>query len=158
MVRHADPSDLPELLEIYRELRTAKLPGMTWSEDYPSDRDIEDDVLNDALYVLEEEGRIAAAAAREPDEVGEMMEGCGEDQSCEISRVGVRRAMHGQGVGTRLMAELLPMLKQEGFDVVRLLVAPENIPALHLYMGAGFRILGSADKYDIHWLCCEKRL
>lgn len=158
MVRHAEVEDLGSLLEMYRDLRTAGLPGCTWSEDYPSDEDIQNDVVSRALYVVETDGRLLGALAREEDEVKELAPCHQNAVSCEISRVAVRRDMQGRGIGFSLLSEALDILKKEGYEVIRLLVCPENAPAYRMYLRAGFVPIGEADKYDVHWVCCEKWL
>ena len=158
MIRHALASDVDALLMLYQDLRSAGLPGMTWTEEYPSDEDIRSDIASHAMYVMEENGRIVGAVAREEDEVRELAVCNGAVPSCEISRVAVRRDLHGQGIGRHLLTGTLEMLKKEGYGIVRLLVSPGNIPACCLYRKCGFEIIGEADKYNVHWLCCEKEL
>ena len=157
-VRHAEMADLRNLLEMYRDLRTMGLQGCTWSEAYPSDEDIQKDLCSSRLYVMETDGRLVGALATEEDEVMELAPCDAKAASCEISRVAICREMQGRGLCRILLSETLSLLKKEGYEVIRLLVSPDNIPAFRAYLHAGFRPIGEADKYDVHWVCCEKWL
>ena len=158
MVRHAQTGDLEQLLTMYRELRVSGMPGITWSEAYPSDDDIRNDLTQHALYVLEWQGEVVASLATEMDEVKDLVPCDPQVVSCEISRVAVRRSLQGRGLCGMLMSETLDLLRKEGYQVIRLLVSGQNLPAYRAYLRAGFEILGEADKYDVHWTCCEKWL
>ena len=92
MVRHAQTGDLEQLLTMYRELRVSGMPGITWSEAYPSDDDIRNDLTQHALYVLEWQGEVVASLATEMDEVKDLVPCDPQAVSCEISRVAVRDA------------------------------------------------------------------
>ena len=157
-VRHAEEQDLDQLLLMYREVRTAGLPGVTWSESYPDDEDIRNDVAHRALYVMESQGELIASLAVEEDEVKELVPCDPHAVSGEISRVAVRLSMQGRGLSGELLTETLNLLKEEGYQVIRLLVSRGNLPAFRAYQKAGFEIIGEADKYDVHWTCCEKWL
>ena len=158
MVRHAKEQDTDQLLNMYRELRHAGLPGCTWNSEYPSDEDIMRDIDMGTLYVLEENGQIMGALATEDDEVVEMM-ACDETLvSRQISRVAICRSCQGRGLCSHLLEGALALLRTEGNEVIRLLVSPNNVPALHAYLRAGFQPIGEGDRYDVHWLLCEKML
>lgn len=67
--------------------------------------------------VLEQHGRVVSVAhiGRHPLRVGEAVVLKGD-----VGHVGVRSELQGQGLGTRLMAEIIPYMVREGFHVSRL--------------------------------------
>jgi ribosomal protein S18 acetylase RimI-like enzyme len=48
--------------------------------------------------------------------------------------------------------------RKQGFDGFRLMVSPGNTSAPALYSRAGFKTVGEADGYGMHWLCQELKL
>lgn len=57
--------------------------------------------------------------------------------------IGVLREYWNQGVGSRLMDEVLRFAKENGFEIVELQVRSDNAPAIHLYEKFGFRKMGT---------------
>ena len=61
-----------------------------------------------------------------------------ESHTAWILRMGVREDQRRNGVGSILLAELIEIFRTLGVLTVRLTVSPWNVPALGLYMKAGF--------------------
>ena len=55
-----------------------------------------------------------------------------------LSKMGVHVAWRGKGIGRRLLQGYLDQSRQQGFRRLRLDVAADNAPAVHLYRRAGF--------------------
>jgi [ribosomal protein S18]-alanine N-acetyltransferase len=55
-----------------------------------------------------------------------------------ILRMGVREDQQRNGIGIILLSELLGIFSRKGVHAVRLTVSPWNVPALGLYLKAGF--------------------
>ena len=53
----------------------------------------------------------------------------------------------GQGLGRRLMNELISRVKALGVDSMTLEVRPSNTVAINLYTSLGFRSVGQRPKY-----------
>lgn len=64
-----------------------------------------------------------------------------------ITNVAVSPAYQGQGLGRRLMEELMARVKSLGVTAMTLEVRPSNAPALSLYGKLGFRSVGQRPKY-----------
>jgi ribosomal protein S18 acetylase RimI-like enzyme len=56
-----------------------------------------------------------------------------------ILRLGVREDQRRNGVGTILLTELMDLFRTNGVRTVRLTVSPWNVPAMGLYLKAGFQ-------------------
>lgn len=63
-----------------------------------------------------------------------------------ILSIGVARDLQGQGLGRRLIVEMLRRLRSEGVYEFLLAVDPTNEPAHHLYRSLGFTPLGAPRK------------
>ena len=94
----------------------------------------------DCALVAEEEGKpVGLAWARIMDDYGHL------DEETPSLAIALLREYRGQGIGTRLMKELLARLKERGTKRVSLSVQKANA-ALHLYERLGFEV--AADKDD----------
>ena len=157
-VRRARAEEGDILCALYREVKGKLNAGSTWTEDYSADADILADIAASALFCLEEDGKILGACATEADEVKDLVPCDRTAASVEISRVCIRPDRQGEHLAGKLVAGTLECLRREGYAYVRLLVSPGNLPAYRTYLHCGFRVIGEADKYDVHWLCCERAL
>ena len=64
-----------------------------------------------------------------------------------ITNVAVDPDYQGQGLGRRLMNELISRVKAMGVDSMTLEVRPSNTVAINLYTSLGFRSVGQRPKY-----------
>ena len=64
-----------------------------------------------------------------------------------ITNVAVDPDYQGQGLGRRLMNELISRVKALGVDSMTLEVRPSNTVAINLYTSLGFRSVGQRPKY-----------
>jgi ribosomal-protein-alanine N-acetyltransferase len=62
----------------------------------------------------------------------------GDPSEAWVLRIGVREDQRRNGVGSILLGELLEIFRMLGVRTVRLTVSPWNVPALGLYLKAGF--------------------
>ncbi len=156
--RKASDTDKAEILALYHSLIGTE--GCTWNIYYPTMEDIEEDLKREALYCLtDEKGGIAAAvfAGSDPD-MDELEWDPRVTRTVDMSRLGVKHELQGQGVGARIMNEVLSHAKESGCDGARLLVSRSNPAALALYGKLGFENLGEARMYNIDFYRFEKRL
>ena len=153
-------TDCEEVMALYSACRS--IPGCTWSEYYPSQEEFDEDIAGGFLYCLKEGEKVIAVASLGDygDIWGEEGIPWGKDirRPCELARVGVRPEYAGKGIGARLLNLVIDTAKSKGFDGVRLMVSPGNAAAVALYRRAGFKTVGEADMYGIHWLCQELKL
>ena len=73
-------------------------------------------------------------------------------QECHILNICVDPNQQGQGVGRRLLLELLSIAQSRGADTAFLEVRPTNVHALSLYFSEGFNEIGTRkDYYPAHF-------
>ncbi len=83
------------------------------------------------VYVLmNSDGEVVASA--------EYMRDFSNPQMAYLFALSVKQPLRGQGLGTKLMQKSLAKLKEEGIELVKLTVGPENGRALRLYRKLGF--------------------
>ena len=68
-------------------------------------------------------------------------------EEAQITNIAIAPDYRGQKVGTRLMAELIRLVKERGVTAMTLEVRPSNAPARALYAHYGFREAGVRKKY-----------
>lgn len=74
------------------------------------------------------------------------------DQEFKINNLAVHPRWRGQGLGGRLLADLMRTARSQGCLEATLEVRPSNEAALRLYAAAGFRVVGRRRGYysDTH--------
>ncbi len=150
----AAPTELEEIFTMLHSL--VGTPYCAWSKDYPAKEHTADDLANGVLYTLRDStGRLAAAATIRYWEEHDGLVPWQSKHPCDLMRIGVDRAYHGQGVAGRMMAHLCRAAAQNGFDGMRILVCRDNLPAIRVYERAGAVHRGEAFSWDTHWLCRE---
>ena len=68
-------------------------------------------------------------------------------EEAQITNIAIAPDYRGQKVGTRLMAELIRLVKERGVTAMTLEVRPSNAPALALYHHYGFQEAGRRKGY-----------
>ena len=116
----SDPLPLEESI-VYHESR-GKLKDMD---------DIQKNYLNNGgiFLVIEDENQIIGTGA-----IRQL-----EDKACELKRLWLLTEYHGQGLGYRMLQELLSIAREMGYKRIRLETAPVHQKrALELYRRVGF--------------------
>lgn len=152
----ARPEDGAAVLALYRSLLGT--PGTTWNEYYPGPEEVTADTARGSLWCAwGEDGSLLAAASLGDDDPDIRDLSCWTPaaKSCELSRVGVRRDLHGQGMGEAFTRRLLEEAKAQGRETARLLVSRDNPAAARLYQKLGFQTCGETRMYQVDWLCQE---
>ncbi len=151
------PGEAEALHRLYQSL--VGLPGCVWDADYPTLSNAVDDIAAGRVWALRDgQGAIMAAISVEDDDVAPLF--CPEDARPAVClcRVAVSRAYQGHGLAGGMVQELRDVLRAQGIQVLRLLVHPGNLPALHTYLRLGFEPLGTCHMYGHHYLACALTL
>ncbi len=158
-VEHATWRDREELMRLYALQKGREF--CFWPEDYPAAENVEEDLAQDALFVMRDRaGTLVAAVSVELDEDQDQLP-CwnpGQAPAMEIARLAVHPGFRNQGLARRIVAYAMQTLKERGNRSVRLLVNSQNLPAIHVYRFFRFEQVGECDLYGQHFLCMEKDL
>jgi ribosomal protein S18 acetylase RimI-like enzyme len=141
----AQETDAPAVFALYRSM--IGTPGCTWSDEYPTEELVLQDIRAQSLYILRDsKGNLVAAAAAGPDD--ELKDLHWElSNPCELARVAVAIPLQNRGVGTRLLSRIISAVKVRGFGGIRMLVSVNNPHALALYDKNGFTRLDKVHMY-----------
>ncbi len=125
-LRKARPGDAPAIAALYDEARAAlKAAGIDqWQDGYPNLEDAQADIAAGTAFVLEEAGRVAAAACLgfgiEPTyNVIEKGRWLGEGEYGYLHRVAVSGWAKGQGAAGLFFDELKRQARARGVAVIR---------------------------------------
>ena len=117
-IEWAKPEDAEAVYALYHSLIDA--PFSTWSEEYPTREDVDEDVSHGwTLIMREDDGRIAAAIALLPGEQEPEFETIApwysdvERWACP-ARLGVSLDMQGKGIARRMLAAAMDEARREG--------------------------------------------
>jgi putative acetyltransferase len=61
-----------------------------------------------------------------------------DDKTAELKRMWLLEAYHGQGIGYRLIGQLIDFARKNGYTCIRLQTSPEQKRALDFYRKVGF--------------------
>lgn len=130
------------VLKLYRSLLGT--PYCVWTEEYPSEKEVEFDLSRDALFCMRDDtGNIAGVISIDDDPNVECLTCWSETMvpSAEVSRVGVCQEFQNQG-----------------YKAVHLLVAKDNVKALRSYDKLNFENVGECELWGHMYWCYEKAL
>lgn len=104
---------------------------------------------DDYCLVAEADGKVVGAVwARISDEYGHI-----DDETPSLA-ISLYKEYRSQGIGTKLMASMIDLLKQKQYKRISLGVNKENY-AVRLYEKAGFKIIGDGAN-DTEWLMLKE--
>ena len=110
-----------------------------WDDIYPIEQ-IEFDILDGAMYVLENEGNIVGAfSVYDTNSASNEIEWHDTEASAiYLGLIAVNMNNRRQGVGRLVINEAVAIAKSRGVEYVRLLVEDRNVPAINMYTKYGF--------------------
>ncbi len=76
----------------------------------------------------------------------------------QVLSVAVDPSAQGRGIGRQLVQAGLEILRQQGVQIVKLEVRPDNGPAKHLYSSLGFQEVGRSRDSQGEWVVMVARL
>lgn len=156
--RLALKSDEEAIYRLYDAVRAkGRLDGTSdWDEDYPNRKILEDDLRNDNLYVLEDNGRIISAVSMVDDDSPEMRPLSWEEgKSCCIVRLCVAPECQGKGVGEKMMRYISDAAREKGCRATHHTAPETNKAANMLYRRMGYRNLGKIYAYGMYFIAYE---
>lgn len=161
-IERAKPEDRDAVYALYHSLINA--PFSTWSEEYPTREDVEEDVSHGwTLIMRKDDRRIAAAIALLPGEQEPEFETIApwypdvKRWACP-ARLGVSLDVQGKGLARRMLSAAMDEARRDGCGGVRFLVAKGNPIAQRSYAKLGFDVCGECEMWGESWLCYQKRL
>ncbi len=146
--------DKIEIMQLYQSLRDT--PGWNdipdYVEDYPSIKDVENDIKNKELYCIKNKYKkiIALCALSSTSEYNNL--DCWSDKVnkwSDIMRVAVSKDYQRKGIGKLLIGYIIDEAKKLKYEGIRLVTAKNNNAAIALYTKMGFKYKGEILEYGI---------
>lgn len=141
----AEESDIEECISlkrnVFNRLKEKNLPF--WSEEYPSDELIKEDVLSGGQRIIKENNEIIASTVfySAKDEWGDNEYPFKTPDLYCFSRVMVKTGFENKHVGYFLISNVIEEIKKIGAKGIGIMVYPTNYNALHLYSKFGFKFI-----------------
>lgn len=163
--RRARREEAEEILQLYRSLIGTEY--CVWTENYPTEREVEFDLSRNALFCLyermpEPDGRerLMGTISIDDDPEVEALSCWSEDLTpvAELSRLGVAVEYQNRGIARILLQEAMAELKSQGYKAVHILVAKDNVKALRSYEKLHFTTAGECELFGHSYWCYEKEL
>lgn len=154
-----------EILQLYRSLIGTEY--CVWTENYPTEREVEFDLSRNALFCLYEKmpepdgrGRLIGTISIDDDPEVEALSCWSEDLTpvAELSRLGVAVEYQNRGIARILLQEAMTELKSQGYKAAHILVAKDNVKALRSYEKLHFTTAGECELFGHSYWCYEKEL
>lgn len=134
--RLATMEDLEALKAMYRPIikNMHEVGVPIWDDSYPFNF-FENDIKNNALYILDEQGKFLSACVLYDTHTGEnSVEWMDENgKAFYLGRLGVNVACAKRGVGSLTLTRAKELVKSKGSEYLRLFVVDINKPAIRLY-------------------------
>ena len=145
--RKAKREEAEEILQLYQSLIGTEY--CVWTENYPTEREVEFDLSRDALFCLREKpsGRLMGTISIDDDPEVEA-----------LSRLGVAAEYQNRGIARILLREAMAELKSQGYKAAHILVAKDNVKALRSYEKLHFTTAGECELFGHSYWCYEKEL
>ena len=155
--RPAQKTDAEAVLALYKAV--VGTPFCVWDDEYPGTAEIERDLAAECLFVLEENGEIVGAVSINPENELDAPD-CwrARENTGEFARVVIRPDAQGRGLGKILVADILGKMKERGYEIARLAVEANHIPAQRLYRSLGFQTVDRKEMWGHQYLLCELKL
>ena len=158
--RKAKREEAEEILQLYQSLIGTEY--CVWTENYPTEREVEFDLSRDALFCLREtpSGRLMGTISIDDDPEVEALSCWSEDLTpvAELSRLGVAAEYQNRGIARILLREAMAELKSQGYKAAHILVAKDNVKALRSYEKLHFTTAGECELFGHSYWCYEKEL
>ena len=156
--RKATLADTEQVYALYRSVVGSEF--CVWSDEYPGQFEIEQDLAAKSLFVLTNGGEIVGAISIVPEnELDDFDFWKNKDGAHkEIARVVVAESRRGNAFALEMVRKVADLLCKSGCTSLRLSVAKTNIPACKTYIKAGFATVGEAHLYGGEYYLMEKNL
>lgn len=145
--RKASDSDLPEVWQIFQDaVEYHKTQGIAqWDEVYPDRDTVENDIHNQQMYILGENGAVLAAVVLNEEQDSQYQAGkwqYSDGKIAMIHRLCVKSTEQHKGLGRKIMQLAEQELQRQGYTSVRLDAFTHNPFSCRLYESIGYAKTG----------------
>lgn len=146
LYRQAKKADIPQIIKIMNDIKERYWSNNLdlWSEDYPSQEIITDDINKGLGMVLEDNNKVVAFLAISLFDEDYLKVFPNSISKIEFARVMVDLNYQSHGYGEYLVNETIKYLTKQGYKDICITVDTFNKVAIHIYEKAGFKCLGKA--------------
>lgn len=155
----AGDEDIPKIRELYQNSR--KIPGCTWNDNYPTDREIMDDRKRHSLFVLKDQENELIGCISIDNDPEVLKLSCWSEHlapRAELARLAVAGSYQNRGIAPLLIQNAMKEAKNRGYQSTCYLVSKHHERALRSYRKMHYNKAGETDLFGQEWWCYEKEL
>ena len=164
---HYQLAEEKDLEEIYILSQAAAKVAVysKWGEDYPTREILENDIKQQYLYKIEQDGKIYAIMKIMPwAEFQENEEADDIDtwdtsikNPCSLGRFCISPELQGHGYGRKIMLYTMDFAKSLGYDGAFFHALDTDLVCLHLYDTLGYIRRGKVEEFGMGFICFEHK-
>lgn len=165
MIRNAQETDINSIIEIIEKCKKIMYQeeNYQWTDGYPSEKLILNDIKKYSLYVFEEEGIVKGFISIEKnadESYEEVIERTTKEDCYVFHRLAVSPDFQNQKIATKLLDFGEKQAKKENVLLIKADTGVQNRAMIHLFQKSGYKQLTtfSWDDYPGTFLYFEKRL
>lgn len=164
MIRLATLRDIPRILQI-KDLAISHMYHhqiFQWSESYPSEEILKQDIGSNELYVIEDQGLLVGFACINTDQSPEYqsLTWTTSPKAYVVHRLAIDPTCTGKGYATQLMDFAKTLAKSQNTFAMRIDTFSQNTFAQQLFLKLGYTYIGEVffDRKEEPFYCYEKHL
>lgn len=165
IIEKAKREDLDDLFALINRVKADMKKNQLdqWNDDYPTREIIENDILNEDLYIIKSDDRLFGGICLNEDQEEAYQQVDWKFDPTKvlvIHRLAIDPNTQGQGMAQQLMQFAEKYAQENGFTSIRLDVYSQNPRAIAIYKNRGYEIRGAINfpGRAYHFHCMEKRV
>lgn len=157
ILRLAKAEERTTVLKLYKSVLGREF--CAWDDEYPSMEFIDEDILNNNLYILEEKGELIGAISNATElEFQDLNCWKYYENVAELARLVIKPEYQGNKYAKFLVEEMFKILSIRGYKSVHAAIAEINLPSQKTSSKVGFEKVGKELLWDEYHYLYEKVL
>ena len=152
--RLVEKDELKDVLSLYKNALEEEF--CVWNDEYPSMVEINNDYLNNNLFVLLIDNKIIGAVSLvDENELDDYAGWAIKDNYIEMSRVVISKFYHGKNLAKLMVENIIKECKKRKYKSIHIACQVDNIPAIKTYQKVGFLFYDKVSLFNNIYYMCE---
>lgn len=152
--RLVEKDELKDVLSLYKKALEEEF--CVWNDEYPSMVEINNDYLNNNLFVLLIDNKIIGAVSLvDENELDDYAGWAIKDNYIEMSRVVISKFYHGKNLAKLMVENIIKECKKRKYKSIHIACQVDNIPAIKTYQKVGFLFYDKVSLFNNIYYMCE---
>lgn len=152
--RLAKKEELKDVLLLYKNALEEEF--CVWNEEYPSEFEINNDYLNNNLFVLLIDDKVIGALSLvDENELDDYNGWIIKDNYIEMARVVISKFYHGKNLAKLMVECIIKECIKRKYKSIHIACQVDNIPAIKTYQKVGFSFYDKVSLFNNIYYMCE---